>query len=230
MKQALDTAAEMKEIGAIIAGIEKTNLFSVPENYFTQFPEKVLAYIQQKENIAVSAKDEIEILSPLLASLKNKSTLAIPGNYFEQFSFSPVTREEHEAALVTAPVRSISAGRKWIRYAAAAVITGIIGLTAFWAINKSTTNHHANAGNVAIQQHNNNQQVNDFSGIPDETLAKYLSATPAIILTPDSADSGLYDIAVMDIDEKKLANLLQEMPDEDLISYTNDTRDENIVL
>ncbi|MFT3749846.1 MAG: hypothetical protein QM768_16100 [Agriterribacter sp.] len=229
MEQAPDIAAELKKISILVAGIEKHNPFSVPAGYFTEFPENILRLVLKNENTAVSVKDEITALSPLLASLRNKSSLTVPEHYFEQFSIPviPVAQEDKTEAVI-APVRSISESRKWIKYAAAAVAAGFIGLSTFLFLNRSV--NPLEKEKTAVQ-HDKNHSANNFSGIPDETLAGFLSSAPAKSFTAtDSDEADIDDIAVMDIDDNKLTNILRELPDEDLISYAEDARNEDVSL
>lgn len=231
MEQAPHIAAELKEISTWVANIEKNNPFSVPEGYFAAFPEGILRIILQHKNVAVPATDEIETLSPLLASLRHKSSLTVPEHYFEQFSVPAISiPQENKTETVTAPVRSISAGRKWIAYAAAAIVAGFIGLSTFLFLNRSVNPGDTEKEKVTVQ-YDNNHPADDFSGIPDETLAGFLSSAPAKSFTAiDSNDADMDVIAVMDIDDNRLKNILHELPDEDLISYAEDTRNEDVSL
>ncbi|MCC6289329.1 MAG: hypothetical protein IT249_15730 [Chitinophagaceae bacterium] len=212
MKQALDIVAELKEISALVAGIEKNNLFSVPEGYFSEFPEKILKHIYNN-GIYSSAKEEIEILSPFLASLKHNQPFSLPDNYFDNLKSQISTEEE-----TLTPVRSISSKSKWIKYAVAAAITGFIGISAIFFINNNFTKNHSG---VAAAQ-NNKHTDDDFNKISDDALEGYLSGMPEKSASIDSVETTFYDVAVLDLDDKRLSNILHEIPDEDLIVYAQD--------
>ncbi|MFT4016026.1 MAG: hypothetical protein QM668_03615 [Agriterribacter sp.] len=229
MEQVPDIAAELKEISTLVAGIKKNNPFSVPAGYFAEFSENVLSLVLQNESTAVPVKDEIEALSPLLASLRNKSSLTIPEHYFEQFSIPAIPApQESKDGTAIAPVRSISANRKWIKYAAAAMVAGFVGLSTFFFLNRSANPAEKDK---TVVQHDKNHSANDFSGIPDEALAGFLSSAPVNSFTATDSDEADIDaIAMIDIDDNKLTNILRELPDEDLISYAEDTRNEDVSL
>ncbi len=65
--------------------IDKKNVLSnVPENYFENFPEKVLSRIKAAETD--NASEEIAILSPLLSKLDKKIPFSTPAGYFSELS------------------------------------------------------------------------------------------------------------------------------------------------
>ena len=226
MKQAADISAELREISTTVAGIEKSNPFSVPHNYFAAFPEKILAVIRQPGADSMAAKDEIELASPLLASLKNKQPFTIPQHYFEEFKLPVAAVSQLGEAPVVTPVRSIFSGKKWIQYAAAAAVTGVIGWGVLMFAHNSTSipgNDNMNQRDLAVNQ--DNQSDDGLQDLSDDDLNGYLADMPEESNTPDSAESAFFNLAVLNIDDKGLADLLHEIPDEDLQSFAEDSRD-----
>ncbi|MFX5522412.1 hypothetical protein ABTD78_24390, partial [Acinetobacter baumannii] len=69
--------------------------------------------------------DELADIAPLLHAMARKNVYTVPEGYFEQ-------------TIVHPPVRLVSIHRsgKWMRYAAAAVLTGAIGTGIFFASRK----------------------------------------------------------------------------------------------
>jgi len=90
--------------------------YTLPEGYFERLEETLLQTIQQSNDYQ-TAKEELETLSPLLSGLKKQLPFSIPQGYFENLS---VGKPETKIVSFTS--------RKWFRYAAAAVITGVIAL------------------------------------------------------------------------------------------------------
>lgn len=224
-------ALELKEISPTVAAIENNNPFSVPHGYFDAFPGKILEMIR-KESVDFSlAVNETEALSPLLASLKQKTTFTVPENYFEQFNAkitenTPKQIKEQHAA----PVRSISDSRKWVKYAAAAAIAGLVGLGSVLFLNNSGNVsgndkiHQENA--LAANDQRNTTSADELSKVPDTILNEYLAVLPTEAETDnaDSADAAFYNLALLNIDDKGLADILHEVSDDDLKNFAEENR------
>ena len=142
-----DIFMEIKNISASVADVPFVNVFTVEETYFSKLPEIITSQINVGKEIN-SAKNltvpegyfenlagnilnkiyalesdvaaELNEISPLIASIENKETFTVPDGYFNKLSF--VEQKE------TAKVISINKTRSFFKYAAAAVITGLLGL------------------------------------------------------------------------------------------------------
>ena len=164
--------------------------------------------------------EEINAISPLLAGLKNKIALTIPDEYFEKLSDS-VTEEIQkidQKKIPPAPVFRIDFGAsKWLRYAAAAIITGFIGTCVFLFTN----NHSADYKMVA---HDSSPAANTgLKDVSDAVLSDFLADLPNNLNTAvDSADAAFFSTAFLDINDQDLAGMIKEIPDTDLFSYQDD--------
>lgn len=153
MKQRIEIAAELKEIDPAMAQwpfhmpysvpdgyfnqltekileqaatellVAKQELYTVPANYFNQLPDTILAAIRKQE-----VEEELETMAPVL----NRVTKQMP---YTRTSLPELNIEAmleqakiHETPVVRMPALKT---RKWLQYAAAAIATGIILLTAF---------------------------------------------------------------------------------------------------
>ena len=160
-----DIIQELSDLESSLAGINLQNIYSVPKGYFDGFAGQVISLVRNDENLAwlsslpkespyrVSAgyfegleerimqtirnhpdyqtsKEELESISPLLNSLNKRPVYSVPDGYFENF------KSEAEQKESGAKVISI-ASRKWYRYAAAAVVTGIIALAGLMIYNNN---------------------------------------------------------------------------------------------
>lgn len=226
MEQQESTITELKQISPSLADIEKKNPFLIPDGYFFEFPEMILSIIRQ--NNLLSSIEEIESISPLLASLKSKQTYTVPTNYFDQFSISVMQQEsQKENDRVSAPVHSMANSKKWIRYAAAAVLVGLIGLVSLFFLNNSG---QISGDNIIKNKdlslnHPNNPSVEDLKDLSDDALYKYLAEMPEESKETDSAASAIFNLALLNVDDNGLAELLHEIPDEDLKKFTDDNND-----
>lgn len=113
---------ERAALPVLLQHIQYKNLFEVPQQYFDNVASVILDKIkaQQKDN----PKEELEELSPLLRSIKHTNIFDLPQGYFNTAPASVLNAVKAS----TAKVVSISKLRWFIKYAAAAVITGTVVL------------------------------------------------------------------------------------------------------
>jgi hypothetical protein len=220
MKQNADISKELRELSDLVADLGKKNVYRVPEGYFETLPGQILEKVYKNAGTRYnsnSADEEIMAISPLLAGLKNKQAFSVPDGYFEQLAgaaSADITNKSH----TTAPVYSIGRGNRWIRYAAAAIVTGAIGIGAFFF-----TNRHSAAGDETVAQNVSPAASSGLKDISDAVLSDYLADMPENQNTiVDSADAVFYNTAFTDISDKDLASMIQEIPDDDLFSYQDD--------
>ena len=149
---------EMKGISATVAATPFVNVFSVEEAYFSRLPDIIMAQINvgnaisSAENLTVpdgyfeslagnilnkihalenDVTTQLSEISPLLAGIERKETYSVPDGYFNKLSF--VQQKE------TAKVISLNKPRPIFKYAAAAVITGLLGLSIVNIVNNNTS-------------------------------------------------------------------------------------------
>lgn len=220
MKRTENIEKELTEISTLMAGFSQAVPFQVPENYFETLPGKILEHIRLSEvGSTISASEEIEVLSPLLAGLKDKTSLSIPDDYFPQFQqkiFEHIETPSEPAKVISIGSRT---GRSWTRYAAAAIVAGFLGIAAlfFW-------NNRQPASNNSFAQVKTSETGSELPQIPEETLAGYLNGLPDNTYNQaiDSADSEFYDLALLKIDDARLGNMLENVPDDELAGYEGD--------
>ena len=94
MKLSIDILNELKEISPLLAGIEKANIFSVPDNYFNSLPAIVLKNISNKT---------------LPSSLNEEKMSQVPEGYFENLSSKILQRiKERESETVLDELKFLS--------------------------------------------------------------------------------------------------------------------------
>ena len=143
-----DILAEIEGVSASVAAIPFVNVYTVEESYFSLLQEMIMAQINvgnavsSSKNLTVpdgyfeslagnilnkihclenNITAELNEISPLLAGIDNKETYTVPDGYFSKLSF--VEKKE------VAKIISINKPRSFFKYAAAAVITGLLGLS-----------------------------------------------------------------------------------------------------
>lgn len=121
---------ETENSPSLLSGIKKEMPYSVPQGYFDGLAEKAIQSIRESNNYE-TAKEELETLSPLLSGLKKEMPYFVPQGYFERLA-SSTSKEENTPAIKVVSITS----HTWFRYAAAAVVVGIITMTGFLLIGK----------------------------------------------------------------------------------------------
>jgi hypothetical protein len=107
----------------LLAGISKEVPYTVPQNYFHGLEDRLMQIVRERADYQ-TAQEELEFISPLLSSIPKQNPYAIPQGYFDSIGERKV------------PVKVISiTHRKWFRYAAAAVVIGIVTFGAIFFIN-----------------------------------------------------------------------------------------------
>jgi hypothetical protein len=123
-----DTAGEeLGYLSPLLKDISKKMPYSVPADYFEGLNHALLNSFRNNNQ---TVKEELESLSPLLSGLKKEMPYSVPQGYFDNLA-NPVTRPETKVVSMV--------HRKWFRYAAAAVITGVIIMAGFLIFNNGNS-------------------------------------------------------------------------------------------
>jgi hypothetical protein len=126
----LSAMDEIRIASSQIASISRQTPYTVPDGYFENLPAALLHKIHGKEQ---SADEELASLSPLLAGMKKAMPYEVPRGYFEQVTIPVSKKETNSAARVISFTK-----RPVFRYAAAAMVTGLIALSGILFFNKKS--------------------------------------------------------------------------------------------
>jgi hypothetical protein len=256
MEKSEEILNELKAISPVLAEIDKTNVFRVPEGYFDDFDEKITTVVflhQDKKNnfqkvpegyfdslssTIISriknedenADNEIKLISPALYYLKEEKVFSIPDGYFDNLSDKILYRINHQDAKII----SLAPVKKWWRYAAAAVVAGIITITSIQVFNKPGSNvtkpviavSTAIPGYVQLAtQYKTTKQLNaGIASLSDDEIAKYLEKNTTILdddaLINNTSTKELPTPGDYLIDDNALNNYLQKINAQGTISNT----------
>ena len=147
---------------------------SVPAGYFDTLSSEILTKIKREE--AENAEE-----STLLSSLKDKNVFTVPEGYFDNLSENIISKIDRPAAKVI----PISSAKSWWKYAAAAVVTGVIvvsSLQIFYRSPDMTKNHTAVTQSSDLPdyiqssfQYKTAQQLDEgIASLSPDEIAKYL--------------------------------------------------------
>jgi hypothetical protein len=194
---------ELELLSPLLGQIGKKTPFTSPEGYFNDFSDNIVAGVKAIEFV----NEELENLSPTMLSLKNKQVYEVPEGYFDTSAAVILDKAKQQQP---AKVISIGFGRKIMRYAAAAMVTGIIVISGYVISNKpgkiDGTVASAKTGLDSI----------GLAKITDPEIESFLNnntasvADTTIITTND------------DINDNDSKDLLANISDEELQQYAKD--------
>ncbi|MEO5984747.1 MAG: hypothetical protein ABIP80_04535 [Ferruginibacter sp.] len=149
--------------------VKPGNVMSVPEGYFESFADNLLLKIKSP---SLSAEEELRELSPALSVTGNDNIFTVPPRYFQDLPGIIISRVNKPVRVVTMQSRS-----SFARYAAAAVITALMGLSLFSVFNKKNA-IPATSFIAAIEDGQQILKSNSFNAvlesIPYEDIVGYL--------------------------------------------------------
>ncbi|MDQ6757612.1 MAG: hypothetical protein M3004_11830 [Bacteroidota bacterium] len=187
---------ELKYISPLLADIENKNTFSVPEGYFNTLPMEVYKkinlnsasnlfvpqnYFENLSNTILNkikdlndnAAKELRELSPMLYSVQNENVFTVPIHYFENTTEEILNKVSPK---LPSKVLTINSRSVW-KYAAAAIMAGIIGVSSLLVFNKSQqlSVNDETSYMQAVSQYRNEQQINNgISTLSEDEIIKYL--------------------------------------------------------
>lgn len=203
--EAVNAVEELSYLSPMLSRIPKQMPYAVPAGYFEELGEKSINDIPDHQ----TATQELETLSPLLSGLKKQMPYAVPQGYFETLTEKIHVGENKPSSKII----SITS-RKWFRYAAAAVITGILVMAGFLS-----SRSEKESGGKALAKF-----TSDVKKM-DETQKDKLM---------DFMDAGMSgdETAQVNTDNKtdEVKNLLQGISEEELKDFQEQTEDIQDVL
>jgi hypothetical protein len=195
--EAVNGTEELALLSPLLSQVSKRNPYTVPAGYFDGLEKKLEDIILTEGQ---NAAEELESLSPLLSSLKNKSTYSIPEGYFEKL---PAVKENIVTETNTKVV-SIT-NRKWFRYAAAAMVIGIVATIGFILLNKEKNIDPSEKSFAWIQKNMKKVSTDDINEFVE------------------LASAGSADMVKVETKEE-ISNLLKDVSDKEIQDFLNDTQ------
>jgi len=202
--EAKNATEELSYLSPSLINISRQMPYAVPAGYFEGLAESVMQLLREK-NSDQTAKEELETLSPLLSGLKKTMPYSVPGGYFESLG---ETRHQPAAKIVSFTKRS------WFRYAAAAVITGVIVLAGFIYFTRKPVDPVAQpyAWVKKSIQKVNNADIDAFVNLADEEL------TSQVVVATSPVKPGEIKELMKDVSDKEIQDFLDTTPE----TETND--------
>ncbi len=213
MEKSIEILNELRTISPFLAKMEKLNVFSVPEGYFVNLDEKiattVFLQVDKKDNFqkvpegyfdSLSSKilsriqkeeenpdKEISSISPALHYLKEEEVFSVPEGYFDELSDRILNKIKSQNAKVV----SFNSVKKWWKYAAAAVVAGIVTITSLQLFNSQNPKDGKDVATASADipayvqlasQYKTPKQVDQgIASLTDDEIAKYLEKNTTIL-------------------------------------------------
>jgi hypothetical protein len=164
---------ETSAISAVVGKIGNKNLFQAPVGYFENLTANILELVN--DTVAgESVMEETASISAVVAGLGNKNVFSVPVGFFEQLNIRPGIEDKKPAKLVTMTPRS-----NVFRYAAAAVVTGIVAISAFFILDNQNKVGSAE-GLTAMAEAKQILKTNSFdeklASVSDEAIVNFLES------------------------------------------------------
>jgi hypothetical protein len=192
---------ELNIISQTVANIPRVPVFTVPENYFAEFPGKLM------EKIREDAKIETELLSPLLGGIQKKNPFSVPDGYFT--TFEEQLKKSNLPVVMPEPAKVIrmTGTRQVWKLSVAAMVAGVIGITAWFFYQQNTS--------VIIPS-----QVNVKAELPkvsEEEMNDFLLSVPEMPATETPQVAGLDNLNIedmlKDVQDGELQDFVKDMPE-----------------
>lgn len=171
---AADADTELKKLSPLLSCISKKTPYVAPEGYF--------------DNMEVPAD---ETLSPVLASLKTTNPYSAPEGYFERLPSLMAARVNKESAKII----SLSP-RKWIRYAVAAMMVGLVATIGFLVVNQDGNKNNPTAQVKKSLRKVSTDEINLFieqTGITGSEMVKVETRNEIKDLLKDVSDKEIQE-------------------------------------
>ena len=186
---------------------------SLPAGYFDQLPGRILDRIRATTGSDV-ANDET--LPPVLAGVSRTMPHHVPVGYFEGF-------ERKLASGLTSPAPVVSMERRstGFRYAAAAAVTGLLLVSAWYFLLNGPVKGSMPDGKTEMASRSVSV---DSLRVSDKDLASFLEQTDGLesLNNSDTLVSTNSELALLDLDEKGISEILRTLPDKALAEYIDE--------
>jgi hypothetical protein len=196
--EAGNAVEELSVLSPLLSGLSKQTPYTVPADYFSGLEQRLLLAVKGTDQ---TAQEELESISPLLGSLKKETPYSIPAGYFETLNTGMSQPAQQEPAKVISLT-----SRKWFRYAAAAMITGIVALALVLVFKRPVDP----AKDLAKFEKKLNKEIKKTS---DKELADFIQYTEAA-----------QDVAV-NVPKEEVKELLKDVPATELQNFLDEIAD-----
>jgi len=204
---------EIETLSPTLSGLQYKKVFEVPTGYFDQLTIDIKNSIQDN-----SSTDELTELSPELQKLQRVNVFEVPSGYFENLSNSILKKAKASSARII----NFQARNSFLKYAAAAIITGVIAMGALRYLQPSQSANTITTPLAMLDESiekgkmmNDQQFEESLQKLSSVDIAKYLEnngdITDVATLRNNMDESNLPNQDDYILNEKTLDNFIKEI-------------------
>ncbi len=197
MNQQNNIREELKLIAPLVASINNKMPQQLPLGYFDSFAQKILFLAKEQSNNKDDGNELIDI-APLLNQISREPIQSLPQGYFNSFN---VNLPKQKSIVVKMPLM-----RKWMTYASAAVVAGILLTAGFLYTNKG--NH-----SFDYDKYSKINITTAMNNLSEDELVNYINAASSLNLGHSSIDAEL-----INENEGNFENIV----DDEMLQYLNE--------
>lgn len=235
--------AELMEISPFLAEKDPGTAYSVPTGYFDGLPVSIVEKVRDTTALAkgmatsyqlptgyfeglsgdilsridasgLNSKDiaeELALMAPLLGDLRNKETFAVPTGYFENLRVNRPVSEKTK-------VVSFRRANRWMQFATAAMVAGILVTGAFIFTDKNDY--------LGFEKYEQIDMPTALNNVSDEELVSYLE-NPEHIVSGVVHESG--NLSGDDVYGDVRSNI-QQLSDEEMDNYLDENPEPSYII
>jgi hypothetical protein len=194
---ATSSKEEAELLAPVFKHVPEKSPYTVTADYFANNEQSLL---QAVKGLSQTPEEELESLSPFLSSIKKENPYSVPDNFFDK-----ITIPAPEQTVTETKVIAISS-RKWYRYAAAAVVTSFIAVSAFLFFGKKQTIDPSEKSFAWVKKNMNKvstDEISNFIQLTDETA-------PVVAVNTENTN--------------EVKELMKNVSDKEIQEFLNDTK------
>jgi hypothetical protein len=200
--EAENVPGERDALPSLLTGISKKMPNAVPAGYFDGLAATMIESVKKG---SPTSKEELETLSPLLSGLKKQMPYSVPEGYFEGLDKTVIIQTVEPQAKVISITKT-----KWFRYAAAAVVTGVVAVSGFLILSKQN--------NIDPKSESAEWVKKNLKKVSTDDIEKFA----------DLADEGALAVVTDLKNDIKEANevkeLIKDIPQEEIQKFLDETQ------
>lgn len=178
--------------------------YSIPEDYFANFPKIILQKVVTYQGQANEVFEEMEEIAPLLNTISKKQVYSIPPGFFDKIEIPAGRIKKQESKVV-----SINRWSKFSRLSAAAVITSLLAVGVYTITGISFTTYR------------NRNAKNEVKNLSKEEIVNFLKSTSSENVTSayknKSKNENAIKSSLKEISDKEIQQFLKETGESDEI-------------
>ncbi len=196
---AVDPRAELEALSPMLAGFTREMPYKVPVGYFEELGASAAGVASIPH---ADVDEELQALSPLLGGLKKEMPYQVPEGYFGNIS---IPAQKSQAAVIP------FTRRNWFRYAIAASVTLVIGLSAvLYAVRSGEKVDPATDSYAWVQK--------NLKSVSTDDLQQFVEMTDEVA-APNAIAANTQPVEVKDllknVSEKEIQDFLTDISPDD---------------